>query len=134
MGTFDSGVEDAEAEPVEVIVRGREVVHVEQHRRRGSAVPAAHPLPSLEISRPAHHEWAGERLGLGRRTDSCGAGGRDAARRRRTPLYAFSDPICLIKESTFGFSHVALFSRCFVLFTFFFFFKAGKLLLNDRCE
>ena len=83
MGTFDSGVEDAEAEPVEVIVRGREVVHVEQHRRRGSAVPAAHPLPSLEISRPAHHEWAGERLGLGRRTDSCGAGGRDAARRPR---------------------------------------------------
>ena len=48
MGTFDSGVEDAEAEPVEVIVGGREVVHVEQHRRGGSAVPGAHlpPLPS----------------------------------------------------------------------------------------
>lgn len=62
-------MEDAEAEPVEVIVGGREVVHVEQHGRRGGAVPAAHlppsppdersPRASLEISRPAHHEWAG---------------------------------------------------------------------------
>ena len=125
METFDSGVEDAEAEPVEVIVRGREVVHVEQHRRRGSAVPAAHPLPSLEISRPAHHEWAGERLGLCRSADSCGRTRRGDG--EHPPLcYAFSDPICLIKESTFGFSHVALFSRCFVLFTFFFLFQSWQ--------
>jgi hypothetical protein len=32
--TFDSRVEDAEAEPVEVVVEGGDVVDVEVHRRR----------------------------------------------------------------------------------------------------
>lgn len=50
--TFDSGVEDAEAEPVEVIVDGRQVVHVEQHRRRRAVVPGVHLLPPAKPTRP----------------------------------------------------------------------------------
>lgn len=33
ISTFDSGVENTEAEPVEVVVHGRKVVHVEHHGR-----------------------------------------------------------------------------------------------------
>lgn len=38
--TFDSGVEDAKAEPVEVVVYGRQVVHVEHHRRAAASSAA----------------------------------------------------------------------------------------------
>lgn len=69
---FDSGVEDAEAEPVEVIVDGRQVVHVEQHRRRRAVVPGVHLLPPAEANEPYRSRspptinWQGG-LGLGRR-------------------------------------------------------------------
>ena len=36
--TFDSGVEYPEAEPVEVVINGGEVVDVEHHRSPSSAV------------------------------------------------------------------------------------------------
>jgi len=49
LSTFDSGVEDAESEPVEVVVHGRQVVHVEHHRRPGAVLP---PYPPRVPEKP----------------------------------------------------------------------------------
>lgn len=58
MSTFDSGVENTEAEPVEVVVHGRQVVHVEHHGRPSAGAVLrlhAHREVALQISRLERH-------------------------------------------------------------------------------
>ena len=70
---FDPGVEDAEAEPVEVVVYGRQVVHVEDHRRAAAAVLCRHVNPA-----GAADPFSGAALASTRRISAwgnpCGAG------------------------------------------------------------